>query len=931
MSTKLAGVGHPCLRNTRRRTFGIFCPRQRAVVGYLAGGTTGAALPSLMTPRKPPGGWFYPTKPHWCSKGVASSAPETNNPVTAKAEPTETHVTTVENNDRQVVMAKPELPISLSLIESSSTHFVQDSIKDFLRKQIDLGEFGIGTATTGIVASFRVPEDLLLPMYTDKLNGFHGFRPNKTVFQIMSNANEFQQGRLIAFWHPFRQFMPSSLRSARENSLTTITQMQRVEMDINCDSQMQIEIPWVSPSSFYNLIAPGGGLAGSDNIGTLVIYVYAPLKTGTGSNAYSIKIFGHFEDVELVNPTVNTITVTSEVATRRAMRVGRGHMKTNIKKKKGKEESHTGPISGPLSVISSVATVAGAIPILTEIAAPVAWIAALGAKAAATFGYSAPRVNEVMLGQPRVTLCQFGNSDHPVQNVKALALTSSNQVPWVAFAGTAEDEMALLYLIRKKAWVGTFSWTTSDLQGQDLKDWVLAPFTWELVQSVGPSGTNVLAAPPVSFLANLFAYYRGSFEMTFKFVKTMMHQGRLVVAFYPGLTAAGPTLEDSSFVHRHIIDISEGNEFTLKFPYTYQTAFVNTEVSYGVMSIYVLNELTAPSTCSSTIDVLMEVSGGEDFEFAFPRTKLISPYIAEGFADPQPRPPRAELRGKGHMNVEACKITPPVGVGNSSPSSQSTKPAAMCIGEKIMSIRQLLQVFTQAQIITTSAVGRITVRPGVPGLMSASGAVFTGSDLAEDYWSIFAPMYAFWRGGMRLFFTANAANANWFAAQTGTCWLDSTSVADAVTYPANSNVPQLARIQLEARSMNGGLLAEVPQYGRVPFFLVRPNYRTTLGGTAVLSTNDLYANQCGVTYLDTTATTQVAVYRAIADDTQLGGFVCVLPYVKNIPMPAIEPVKGDVSFSSPLPISTADIPSAPKSTVTSGPLVAPGAARNWAV
>jgi len=928
----MAGTGHPCLKLIPQETFGNFCLYRKAVVGYLAIGTTGAILPSLRTPRKPSSGWFCPAKPQLSSNGAAQSAPETNNPVAAAAEPTETHVTTVEKNDRQVVMAKPEMPISLSLIESSSTHFVQDSIKDFLRKQIDLGEFSIGTATTGIVASFRVPEDLLLPMYTDKLNGFHGFRPGKTYFQIFSNGNEFQQGRLIAFWHPFRQFMPSSLRTARENSLTTITQMQRVEMDINCDSQMQIEIPWVSPSSFYNLVSPGGGLAVSDNIGTLVIYVYSPLKTGTGSNAYSIKIFGHFEDVELVNPTVNTIAVTSEVAARRARRVGQGHMKANVKKKKGKDESHTGPISGPLSVISHVATVAGAIPLLTEVAAPVAWLTALGAKAAAAFGYSAPRVNELMVSQARAILPQFGNSDHPVQNVKAVALSAANQVPWVAFAGTAEDEMAMLYLIRKKAYVGSFSWTTSDLQGQDLKDWVLAPFTWEIVQGTGPSGTNIYAAPPVAYLANLFAYYRGSFEMTFKFVKTMQHQGRLVVAFYPGLTAAGPTLEDSAFVHRHIIDISEGNEFTLKFPYTYQTAFVNTEVPYGVMSIYVLNELTAPSTCSSTIDVLMEVSGAEDFEFAFPRTKQISPFIDQGFADPLPAP-RAKKIGSGHMNTEACKITPPVGVGNARISSQSSNPAAMCIGEKVTSIRQLLQTFIQAQIISTGTNSRITVRPSVPGIMSASAGVFAGSDLAEDYWSLLAPMYAFWRGGMRLFFTTLATSTNVpnLGTQTTAAWLDSTAVSDAVTYPANSLTPQLGRMQIDGRSMNGGILIESPQYGRVPFFLVRPNYRTTLGGAAVKSTNDLYASQTAVTCIDTGTSLQIAVFRAIADDTQLGGFVCVLPYVKDIPMSAIVPEQREVSFSSPHPVLAADVPSAPKSTVTSGPPANPGAARNWFV
>jgi hypothetical protein len=236
--------------------------------------------------------------------------------------------------------------------------------------------------------------------------------------------------------------------------------------------------------------------------------------------------------------------------------------------------------------------------------------------------------------------------------------------------------------------------------------------------------------------------WRGSFNVTLKFVKTEFHSGRLQITWTPGLIVSNtPDTSTSLYSLRQIVDIREQDEITLNLPYMIGQDFISSgdgQYLYsGQLDVVVLNNLRAPETVSQTIEILEYYTAGDDFEFAAPSTASYS--STTGAVPFVPQSSEADVLVK-------C------GIADGQVKRYDLSSAARCVGESILSVKQLLNRISQNYTsFGLSGVNTLILYPWYAGGSSidvSTGALTVGSVLGDAF-SLLAPMFVFFRGGAR--------------------------------------------------------------------------------------------------------------------------------------------------------------------------------------
>jgi len=289
---------------------------------------------------------------------------------------------------------------------------------------------------------------------------------------------------------------------------------------------------------------------------------------------------------------------------------------------------------------------------------------------------------------------RFTNVDAQDNSTK-LALFDRNEVEDIPnFAGGDVDELSLNYVAGISAYYTNVSWSTSSAAGTSIWSQAISPRLF--TRNTSQAATVITHLTPIAFVASFFSLWRGTVRFTFKLVKTEFHSGRLLASIVPyDLANVGlpgqVNLQSSQYLHRTIIDVRNGNEFVIDVPYM---AFAQYRATYGddkvtcTLDLLVLNPLVAPSGVSTTVPILIEVSAGEDFEWAGP---------AQPSGDPVLQWTPQSGRIVPQAGRKDCAITEE-SVGGAH-DAQSLMSARAAIGERVLSFRSLLKRFNR--IITT--------------------------------------------------------------------------------------------------------------------------------------------------------------------------------------------------------------------------------------
>lgn len=794
-----------------------------------------------------------------------------------------TTVNIADGETSQITMSQ-HIELDSIITDMASTGYYQDVIA-FLQKPVPVLTGTLGTTdTVSTFSSLTMPSTLIRKtVFNDKLKGFMAIRADM-VFTLQVNGNRFQQGRYLLNFVPTCGMESTSAQAVQwynmhMHTLAQRTQTPHAELDIACDTEVVLRVPFVSAYSHCPIDKTGSETR--CDTGFLSLTPYSALVAPAGSTTASFTIWGHFENVKLGGPTVP-----------QSGRMFPGKKAGSHSEREAKAAG-IGPIQSTATSISKAAGVLSQVPFLSNIAAPVSWAADIVGGVASIFGLSRPTQLEPAHRMHRNVFAYVGSIDGPDSSLP-LSSSVKNSVELVpGFAGTDIDELSIRHFASIPSWYLTNTWSTSDTSGTLLHGKSLYPGNF-FVSGTAVGGQVTYNPTPVTFLSNIFGLYRGSVTVRIKLVKTEFHSGRLIVAFNPYVPESVPnpptiTLDTTSYTHREIIDIRQGNEFTFTFPFTSTTLYKPTSGNnsqYGYMAIYVLDALVAPSTVSSSVTLLYEVLGGPDLEFAKVESFTSGPTVG---VVPQ----------SGRMFQDFRNHSPDAGsnpcalfsgtIGASKVLDAGLLPARVAIGESVQSLRSLLRA---TNFVPTDSALTVTARyynfyPFAISAVNSNTATTIKANTYADFYSLMGSMFALSRGGVRLRLIDMGQRDNKTMVSYNQT-LRTGAITDFVVPSATDSrgfssllVRYSTPFAIQQYAADGGVEVNVPMYSR---FIARPSAASLVAPTngtltvqpTISGDDPVDLNSICVDFR--TAPTETPVFmRCGSDDNNFGLFVSIPP------------------------------------------------------
>jgi len=548
------------------------------------------------------------------------------------------------------------------------------------------------------------------------------------VVRFVVNADKFTSGRLILSFQPGNPYYVTRRKDFRHT-----TQLPHVEIDLNTDTEVVLKIPHRGPYTHFDITNK------KYDTGLFRITEYLPHR----GNPYSWTSYVSFEDIDLLAPTAAE-TVSYQ-----------GNLEI--------EEKNV-PLSTKVAALSSAATAASTVPLLSSFMAPLAWVTGVASNVLSAFGYSRPSTTvtpNVYLKRGVAKLNQTDGTDYADQMAMttAASVAVSNQIGL-----TEQDEASFAFLCQADVAMFRFATTVLEPVGNRIFTMPLSPFNMKARSDIN----SAIIMHPMAFIANAFMKYRGSLKLTMEFAKTVFHSGRYLVVFEPinpeGVSIAPSrvnTISDAINCHKDIVDIRKGNTFEITFPFTSFVPYLSTERPYGYVHVFVLNALvTENATVPGTIDIGVKFAACSDMEFACPSDPRYWPYLPQDDTIAVNLGPGVLPETLDGISYESglevgdnVIVSKPI--GSTILPSATTDMAALCIGEKILSLKQLAMRSKLVKVATADLLQ--SSNPFAIDLFrdtawyTATGGVPAFKEF-HDWYSYVGSLYQYVRGGVTVTF-----------------------------------------------------------------------------------------------------------------------------------------------------------------------------------
>lgn len=764
---------------------------------------------------------------------------------------------TVDDADASAVQISQPAQLYESI--KSSTHFDNAAeITQFLSRPMVMQSGSVAATDDANTFTAFAPIYTLLgnAIFANKVSGKYSLRADVRL-RLVINANAFQQGRYRMVWIPSGGVYGDTQLSTdwfkmHRASKVQISQLPGVDFDLATETSAEMLIPYNS----YCLGFPQTAISLKNygDLGWVMLYPYVALSSASGSTTADYVIWGSFENIQLDGAAIPQSNISYSKG-------------KNITRKE-QESAGVGPISGVLDKVSRSAKILGEIPLLSQFAMPTAWASDVLSRSAKVFGWSSPSdLSNVRRVVPFIGP-YHASSDAPSSSMP-ISMLSENQVGVCpGFAGTNKDEMSLSYILGIYSYFKLVTWTTSTAVGDNLLSTQLKMDTFKVRIT---DGVDFDHCSTLNYVARCFKYWRGSLKLRFKIVKTGFHSGRIMFSYAPvcsrtGSNAAG-SIANSAYNLREMVDIREKNQIDMIIPFVSITPFLHTfstNDSIGYLDCWVVDRLVAPATVPSTIYIICEVCGGDDFEFAVPLTDTRNipsvPWVYQ-----------SNILYDGSTEILSSVI------GGGKVSSDPVADTELCIGEKVTSLRQLIKRFDLVGSTTTSAV---YLRPWAMeyGKMTAASTYASTSGWMDAY-NYFGMCFTYSRGGVRYRIVPKVAgdtlgfvNINHTASGN---LADSICNSSADAWSMTNSWKHTGRLFFKMDQC-GMMDFQVPQYH---FSFVRANSAEACSPIANVTSSVSNGNCSPIeiyALLDTT-TSGVNVFRSGAEDVSFGGFISCPP------------------------------------------------------
>jgi len=568
----------------------------------------------------------------------------------------------------------------------------------------------------------------------NRLVNYNNLRAKLHV-KFLINGNGFYYGKLIASYLPLRASdgLEHNHTTASPANICLATQRPHIFLDPCMSTGGQLDLPFFFWKDALNIPAMDW-----DQMGQIFIESINPLRNANGSTAdLTITVFAWMSEVVLDSPTLV--------------------VPTNLIPQAG-EYKEQDIISRPASVISNAAiAISPMLGSLSPFAMAVANSAGMVASMAKAFGYSRPTtVVQPMKMMPR-HICNLANYD-VVDNGTKLSLDVKNEVTVdtrvMGLAG--KEETSFTYLASINNYLRSTQWLSTQITGTKLT----TIRAWPLHRVA--HGTLVASAYPSYALPTFdFAYWTGTFVLKIEVVASSFHKGRLQIVYDPNTTDAAP---ESNIQHTYIMDISDTKELVIDIPWSQSRTFLNTPPTWpsqsytdtgldiagsnvfanGQIAIYVLNELTVPSTSTQPIEINVYGSFKDDFKVMCPE---------RSYTDAVFRNLTTQAGAMETDCAEDCQMPNDTSVEYSAGGDQrSSHQLAVYAGESITTFRALWKRPHLLYVLPKNTVANTLTTYFFPLRAKPRGNVptFTNyNQVTNCGLTVVAYAYAGWRGSVR--------------------------------------------------------------------------------------------------------------------------------------------------------------------------------------
>jgi len=664
---------------------------------------------------------------------------------------------------------------------------------------IAFSEWQVGNGA-GILSSNVNPWSLYFrnKRVSNRISNFKLLRA-KLHLRVLINGSPLHYGRAILYYNPLHNYDKVG-RSGGINPLplqNLMNNSQKPHLWLNPTTSQggDLELPFLWHNNALDL-----PLGEFDEMGTYDIVGVTPLRHANGGTTdVQISILAWATDVVLSGPTtcnVDGIAPQSDEYSNRAFSA----RATNVASIMNKMSS--APIIGPYARATSLA-------------------ASAASAVASLFGFSKPLELERTIVVPKTTNDMATSSGK--EDCHKLSLDSKQEltIDPRAFGLSNKDEMEIANVASTESYLTTFTWTSgnSSPAGTILWNAIVDPAYHDIYTATTPDIPR-LTMTASCFAALPFQYWRGSIKYRFQVVCSALHKGRIRIVYDPEIevTANDPTLitPEYNLGYQTVVDISETKDFEITVGWGQPSSYRHnalfdgigpmhaiTPLNYnsstntcgnGVIGVYVMNELTNPSSSVDDCYVVVSVAAGPDFEVAAPTNRPLSRFrfrthgdvdapvalLADVPEEGEIVPQSAELPVSAVPTQDATTFEATEHADTLADMSSLTSPTNMVfMGESIRSFRTLLKRFCMTEIVhITNAAGSVTVakaiqrssfplEPGYTPYYSASSSAVPRIASGKPYvYGFMTPLrfisagFVGWRGSVRWKITTAAASEN---------------------------------------------------------------------------------------------------------------------------------------------------------------------------
>jgi hypothetical protein len=639
------------------------------------------------------------------------------------------------DGDTQVINSVEHYPDPTFMLGHTGKH----GLEDFFERPIVIREF---TWQTGVEfsASFNPWLDFITnPRVINRMNNFYLLHANLRL-KFVLNGNPFYYGRVMVDYHPLYSIDTcTSYKTTDKLNIISASQRNHILLNPTNSKGGEMILPYLLNSN--SAIVPFSDI--TEN-GAIHIRELQSLQTVNGTvGALSITVFAHMEKINLSIPTQRNSDKL----------VAQG------------DEYKSAPISNTASNVKKISATLTDVPVIGPYALATHMVANVVEGVSKIFGYSKPLIlDNINPMRPQY----FGRMacTNDFDNCEKLAFDNKQELSidsrTVGLAG--QDEMSIKYIAGIESYLTQFPWDQEGVYNQTL-------FSTRVRPNLHPNDGTNFYLPACAFAALPFKFWRGTMIFRFEIVCSEYHRGRLRVVYDPYGCIAVP---ESNTQLTRIIDIADTKEFTVAVGWAQPLSFAigkelrtldpgfrngpaftnRADDQNGVLSVYVLNELTVPGDVLAPIDINVYIKAGDDIEFAVPNETVFQSlhYVPQTQYEPQ-----GDEMGDDECCADPISTNVTDQINDTTPISDDTYKVFM--GEQIVSFRALLKRYNffapySLEVLGEDMAIRLTLNttnfPVFRGL-SANGTSADGTtnQVRNTLLNYLAPAYLMCRGSLR--------------------------------------------------------------------------------------------------------------------------------------------------------------------------------------